>query len=212
MFSIGKKVIAKNQPKKPAKLTFEQQLANFIEYQKKHEQEQQDESDEEVPVPEEDKKTESKGLEKLHLPRGGKSVSVQPELVKENPCVSCPTSITDDDDEEEDTKSITLPDEKNKPLPASMKVTKTRDPRTATKLTGLEPEEKAERQRGQIKEWHNKKPNYGKEYRQKYYAEHREEILEKLRVKRMNDRKILQEHKELMKQQQTLPQPVTVTQ
>jgi len=89
MFSIGKKVIAKNQPKKPAKLTFEQQLANFIEYQKKHEQEQQDESDEEVPVPEEDKKTESKGLEKLHLPRGGKSVSVQPELVKENPCVSC---------------------------------------------------------------------------------------------------------------------------
>lgn len=64
-----------------------------------------------------------------------------------------------------------------------------------TKLGELSEDEKAERHKEQMKMWRSKNPEYNKTYRQKYYAENREAILEKRRAKRAEEKKILEEFK-----------------
>jgi hypothetical protein len=67
-----------------------------------------------------------------------------------------------------------------------------------TKLSTLSEEEKVNRHKEQMKEWRKQHPDYNKTYRQRYYEEHREEILSKRRQKRAEHKRILDEAKKVI--------------
>jgi hypothetical protein len=98
--------------------------------------------------------------------------------------------------EKEETKDIKSDDSDETDSCDSSKGSSTvNDRKSRTKLGELSEAEKDERHRDQMKEWRSKNPDYNKTYRQKYYAEHREEILEKRRQKRVEEKKLLEEFK-----------------
>lgn len=68
--------------------------------------------------------------------------------------------------------------------------------RDKSKLSPLSSEEKQSKHKSQMKEWRSKNPEYNRTYRQKYYADHREEILEKRRQKRQEEKRILEAYKQ----------------
>jgi hypothetical protein len=67
--------------------------------------------------------------------------------------------------------------------------------KSRTKLSDLSDEDKVLRHKEQMKEWREQHPDYNKTYRQKYYAENRDKILEKRRMKRQEEKKALEEFK-----------------
>ncbi len=97
----------------------------------------------------------------------------------------CQDSDDDSDNSDDDTKES-----------KEVKSVESKDSkRSKTKLSDLSTIEKFERQKEQMKSWRSKNPEYNKTYRQKYYAEHRDEILEKRRMKRLEERKIIEAFK-----------------
>jgi len=67
--------------------------------------------------------------------------------------------------------------------------------KSRTKLSDLSDEDKFLRHKEQMKEWREQHQDYNKTYRQKYYAENRDKILEKRRIKRQEEKKVLEEFK-----------------
>ncbi len=101
---------------------------------------------------------------------------------RESMKIRTPDDLSSDSDDD-------LPEDVKKDNEIESKVPK------RTKLGDLSEEERVNRHREQMKEWRDKNPTYSKTYRQKYYAEHREEILEKRRLKRLEEKKNLEEFK-----------------
>jgi hypothetical protein len=67
-----------------------------------------------------------------------------------------------------------------------------------TKLADLSETDKAERHREQMKAWRQAHPDYNKTYRQRYYEENRDKILQKRREKRAEEKKQLEDYKKHM--------------
>lgn len=96
---------------------------------------------------------------------------------------------------EDDEESSSSEDDEVKEDCSDKKRSPERTKQSRTKLAELSEVDKASRHKEQMKEWRSKHPDYNKNYRQKYYAEHRDEILEKRRLKRQEEKRILEEFK-----------------
>lgn len=98
-----------------------------------------------------------------------------------------------DDESSEDTSDAEHNGEGKRSTPPGRASEKRRDKATKLSKLGLgTPAQKDARHKEQMKDWRSKNPEYNRTYRQKYYAEHREEILEKRRQKRLEEKQIIE--------------------
>lgn len=109
-------------------------------------------------------------------------------------------SSSDDDDDFTESPATSSSDSKHSSKIPSKKsaFTAVKSDSKRTKLADLSEADKAERHREQMKAWRQAHPDYNKTYRQRYYEENRDKILQKRREKRAEEKKQLEDYKKHM--------------